>query len=112
MPDTKKSSSHLGAGLLIGSMIGVAAGLFVQSKQGKTMVKDAKRRAKFMESKILKDLKSTKKLSKAKYAEMVDRMTDYYVKSKDIAKKDAPEIRDYLLSKWKDIEKELKKAGK
>ena len=112
MPDAQKKSSHLGAGLLVGSMIGVAAGLFLQSKEGKNMVRDAKKRSKVMESKILKELKTTKKLTKAKYADMVDGLTDYYVKSKDITKKQVPEIRRYLLSKWKEIEKELKKTAK
>ncbi len=110
MSDAQKNSSHLGAGLLVGSMIGVVTGLFLKSKKGKVVVKDTEKRVKVMKSKVMKEFKGIKKLTKVQYEEMVDRMTNYYVTSKDIAKKDVPEIREYLLSKWKEIEKELKKV--
>lgn len=103
-----KKTSHLGAGLLVGSMIGIAAGFFLQSKQGKGMVKDAEKQAKVLQGKLMKSLKNVKGISKAKYEEMVDTTMDYYSKSKDVAEKDMPEIRKFLMKKWKEVEKHMK----
>jgi len=91
-------------------MIGIAAGFFLQSKKGKGMVKDAERQAKALQSKLMKSMKNVKTLTKDKYEEMVDTTMDYYMKSKEVAKKDMPEIRKYMMKKWKDVEKHMKAA--
>ena len=107
---SKTRSSHLGAGLLIGTIIGVATGFFLQSKDGKTLLKDANKKGKALQLKLMKEMKRAKGMSKAKYTELVDTTMAYYTKSKEIAKKDVPQIRRFLLSKWKEIEKEMKSA--
>lgn len=100
--------SHLGAGLLIGTMIGVAAGFFLKSKGGKQMMKDAERKGRLLQAKLMKDLKNVTSLSKKNYEQLVDRATAYYVKSKEITKKDVPEVRRFMMRKWKDIQREMK----
>ncbi len=105
---TDKKSSHLGLGVAIGAIIGVAAGLFVQSKKGKEMMKDVEKKAMALQGKLMKELKNAENLTKEKYEVLVDKVTDYYVTSKDITKKEVPEVKKYLMKKWKLIEKQLK----
>ena len=104
----KKNQSHLGLGLMVGTAIGVAAAIFVQSKQGKEMIKYADKKAAVLQTKLMKQLKHAEKMTKAKYEDMIDEVTEYYVKSKDISKKEVPEIKRYLMKKWVEIEKQLK----
>jgi len=105
-----KKSSHLGAGVLIGTIIGVATGFFLQSKDGKSLIKDANKKGKALQMKLMKEMKKAEGMTKAKYTELVDTTMAYYTKSKEIAEKDVPQIRRFLLGKWKEIEKELKSA--
>lgn len=105
---TDKKSSHLGLGLAIGTIIGVATGLFVQSKKGKEIVKDVEKKAVALQGKLMKELKNAEDLTKDKYEELVDKVTDYYVTTKDVTKKEVPEVKKYLMKKWTAIEKQLK----
>ncbi|MBI5654689.1 YtxH domain-containing protein [Candidatus Uhrbacteria bacterium] len=105
---TEKKSSHLGLGLAIGTIIGVATGLFVQSKKGKELMKDVEKKAAALQTKLMKELKNAEDLSKDKYEDMVDKVTDYYVKTKDVTKKEVPEVKKYLMKKWSAIERQLK----
>jgi gas vesicle protein len=107
MPE-KKHSSHIGAGLLVGAAIGVAAATFLQSKQGKALTKDLQRKTMALQKKVLKELKNAKEISKDTYDELVDKVVAYYVKTKDIAEKEVPEVTKLLRSHWKNVEKELK----
>ncbi|MFZ2804021.1 MAG: YtxH domain-containing protein [Patescibacteria group bacterium] len=104
----KKTSSHLGAGLLAGAMLGIAAGIFMQSPKGKKVTKDIDAKMKKMQKQLTKQLKNAKSMSKEQYGELVDDMMKYYASSKEIAKDQIPEIRAYLLKKWKEIEKQMK----
>jgi gas vesicle protein len=105
---TEKKSSHLGLGLMVGTIIGVAAGLFVQSKKGKELLKDAEKKAAVLQNKLMKELKNAENLTKDKYEEIVDKVTNYYVKTKDVTKKEVPEIKKLMMKKWSAIEKQLK----
>ena len=104
----KKRSSHFGAGLLAGALIGIGAALLAQTPKGKKMTKDMVKKASAIQSKMLKELKQGEKLTKAKYEEMVDKMTAYYLKSKDIAKAEVPEIKKFLMKSWAQVEKQIK----
>lgn len=104
----EKKSSHLGLGVAIGATIGVAAGLFVQSKKGKELMKDAEKKAVALQGKLMKELKNAEDLTKEKYEDLVDKVMDYYIKSKDITKKEVPEVKKYMMKKWSQIEKQLK----
>jgi gas vesicle protein len=105
---TEKKSSHLGLGLMVGTIIGVAAGLFVQSKKGKDLLKDAEKKAAVLQTKLMKELKNAENLTKDKYEEIVDKVTAYYVKTKDVTKKEVPQIKKLMMKKWSAIEKQLK----
>ena len=106
---SEKKSSHLGLGLMVGTIIGVAAGLFVQSKKGKELLKDVEKKAAVLQTKLMKELKNAEHLTKDRYEDLVDKVTAYYVKTKDVTKKEVPQIKKLLMKKCTAIEKELKK---
>jgi gas vesicle protein len=99
MTKTSKKASHLGVGMMVGSIMGLAAGFFLQSRKGKELTKDAEKKAVQLQGKIMKKLEKMNDLSKEKYAEVVDDVLAYYEKSQDIAKKEIPEVRAMLLKK-------------
>ncbi len=105
MTDQKKS--HFGAGLLAGAMLGVAAGLFLQSKKGKQMTKEMQKKANKLQIKLMKELKEAKHLTKEKFEELVDKMMAYYVQTKEVAKTEIPAIRSYLVKSWSQIQKQI-----
>lgn len=109
---TDKKSSHLGAGLLIGTAIGVAAATFLQSKKGKTITKDLKHKTSALQKKLNVELKKAGKVTQESYRDLVDQVIKYYVTTKDIAQKEIPAVRSTLMSTWKNVEKEIKAAGK
>jgi gas vesicle protein len=102
-----KKSSHVGAGLLAGTVLGLAAGLFMQSRKGKALTKDAQKRAKVLQKQVMKKLDSVEGLSKEKYEEVVEQVLSFYGKSKEVAQKEVPEVRKFLLSQWKEIKGHL-----
>jgi gas vesicle protein len=106
------SASHLGAGLAAGAVLGLAAGLFLQSRKGKELTKDAEAKAKMLQKQVMKKLEGVGEMTKEKYGEMVDQVVEFYQKSKDVATKEAPAVRKYLLGRWKDIQSQIDKAGK
>lgn len=103
----KKKSSHLGAGIAAGAILGLAAGLFLQSKKGKELTKDARKKAMVLQKQVMKRLEKAGEMSKDVYEEIVDDVVKYYAKSKDLAAKEIPEVRAFLMSKWKEIEKAM-----
>lgn len=105
----KPSSSHLGAGLAAGAALGLAAGLFLQSRKGKELTRDAMKKAQLLQKQVQKKIKASGIMSKDKYEEIVDYMVGYYSKTKEIAAKEIPVVRKFLMDQWKGIESEMKK---
>lgn len=108
----KPTSSHMGAGLAAGAILGLAAGLFLQSRKGKELTKDAEKKAKMLQKQVMKKLEGAGELSKEKYTEMVDQVVEFYQKSKDVATKEAPQVRKYLLGRWNEVKGYLDKGEK
>ena len=108
MATTQKKSSHLGAGMVIGSVIGIAAGFFLQSRKGKEFTKDAEKKAMQLQGKVMKKLQDVESLTKEKYTEVVEDVLAYYEKSQEIGKKELPAVRATLMKKWKAIDAKLK----
>lgn len=109
MPEAKKSSSHIGAGLAAGAVLGLAAGLFLQSRKGKELTRDSMKKAKLLQKQVQKKLKTAEDLTKDKYEDIVDYVVGYYSKSKEIAAKEMPVVKKFLMDQWKTIESEIKK---
>ena len=101
--------SHIGAGLAAGAILGLATGLFLQSRKGKELTRDAQKKAVLLQKQVMKKLKNIEKMTKGDYEEIVDHVLGYYAKTKEVAQKELPEIRSFLMKRWKDIEGELKK---
>ena len=104
----KKSSSHLGAGLAAGAALGLAAGLFLQSRKGKELTRDAMKKAQLLQKQVQKKIKVAGDMTKEKYEEIVDYVVGYYTKSKEIAEKEIPVVRKFMMDQWKSIETEIK----
>jgi len=110
MKEEKKS--HVGSSLMLGAIIAVVAATFLQSKQGKVIKADLKKKMGVMHKKVGAELKKVKSVSKERYEELVDHVIDYYVKTKDVAQDEMPGVKKELMSSWKSIEKEMKSSGK
>lgn len=104
----KSGAGALGAGVAAGAILGLAAGLFIQSKKGKEMTKDARKKAMVLQKQVMKRLDAAGEMSKDVYEEIVDDVVKYYGKSKDLAAKEIPEVRAFLMSKWKEVEAAMK----
>jgi uncharacterized protein HemX len=107
----KAKNSHKGlmaAGLIAGAALGVATAYYLKTPKGKKMLQQAEKKAMELQKKLMKELDTTKKLTKERYSEVVEKIMAYYVKTKDITQAEVPEIKSYLMDKWKQIEKEYK----
>ena len=76
----------------------------MQSRKGKQLTKDAQKNAKLLQKQVMKKLENVEDISKEKYEEVVDQVMAFYEKGKDVAKKEVPEVRSYLLGRWKEIQ--------
>lgn len=99
----KKTASRVGAGLAAGAALGLALGLFLQSRKGKQLTKDAQKNVKILQKQVMKKLANVEDISKEKYEEVVDQVLAFYEKGKDVAAKEIPEVRNYLMGRWKEI---------
>ncbi len=104
----KNTAAKVGGGLAAGAAIGMALGLFLQSRKGKELTKDAMKKAATLQKQVVKKLMSAEKITKEKYEEVVDQALKYYEKSKELAAKEIPAVRKQLMGEWKKIEKHLK----
>ena len=110
MPTKKQptNKSHLAAGLIAGAALGVAAAYFLNTPKGKKMLQHAEKKAMEMQRKLMRELNKTEHLTKDKYTQIVENIVKYYAKTKEISSSEVPEIKRYLLGKYKQIEKEYK----
>ncbi len=104
----KSGTGALAAGVAAGAILGLASGLFLQSRKGKELTKDARKKALVLQKQVMKRINKAGEMSKDVYEEIVDDVVTYYGKSKDLAEKEIPEVRAFLMSKWKEIEKAMK----
>lgn len=104
----KKKKGHFGKGLIAGAIFGIAAGIFMSSREGKSMAKKLELRAKEIEKKLRVELTKKKELTESTYGEAIDSILAYYSKSKKIAKTEIPDLKRYLESKWEFVRDEMK----
>lgn len=106
-----RKKSHFKAGILAGAVFGLAAGIFMSSKQGKQLAKQLRAQTADIQNRLQKELKKTRKVTEETYADAIDNVLGYYVKARKIASKEVPELRRYLLTKWAHVKKELQTKG-
>lgn len=107
-PDQKKHGG-LTAGLLAGAALGVATALYLQTPKGKNLLRDADKKAKTLQKRVLAESKKMKTMTRKNYDAVVSKVLDYHAASKDISEHELPEVKRFLLDKWADIQSELKK---
>ncbi len=93
---------------MVGAALGVAAGFFLQSRKGKELTKDAQKKALQLQAQVMKKIQGMEHISKEKYAEIVEHVIAYYTKGKDLAQKEIPQVRTFLMGRWKSMEGYLK----
>jgi hypothetical protein len=103
----KVKKSHSGKALLAGAIFGLAAGIFMSSHEGKRMAGRLQLRAKEIESRLRKEFGKRKAATQGAYAESIDTVLAYYLKTKEIAKSEIPQLRNYLLGKWSHVKEEM-----
>lgn len=104
MPQKK---SHFKAGMLAGALFGLAAGIFMSSKQGKKLAKDLRTQTKDIQTRLMREFKKTTHVSEKSYQQAIDRVLAYYAKSRQIAAKEVPSLRRYLVSRWHIVKREM-----
>ncbi len=105
----KKASKYLiGAGVTAALAAGLV-GFFTQTKKGKQLAAKGKKEAVEVTKKVAAKAEKVKKLTKAKYEEMVDEVVAEYQKKKKLTKAAADELADELKKEWNQVKKELKK---
>jgi len=104
----KSAAGALGAGVAAGAILGLAAGLFLQSKKGKELTKDARKKAMALQKLVMKRIDAAGEMTKEVYEEIVEDVLKHYGKSKDLLAKEIPEVRAFLMSKWKEVESAMK----
>jgi gas vesicle protein len=109
-PAPKKKKGHFGKGLLAGAIFGIAAGIFLTSKEGKQVTKRIESRAREIEKKLRMEFKKKKEITEATYDESVDRVLAYYLKTKQIAKTELPSLKRILRDKWASVQAELREV--
>lgn len=104
-----KTKRFLG-GLALGAIIGSAVGLFFNPTTGKKNREKFKKVAKQMSESLVGDVSNLKALGKKEYDAVVENIIKKHSKE-DLLSKDAwVEIANELKLRYKDIEKEVKKA--
>ncbi|HWR00129.1 MAG TPA: YtxH domain-containing protein [Candidatus Methylomirabilis sp.] len=108
----KKKKTHFKAGLLAGAVFGLAAGIFMSSKEGKKLAKSLQAKTKEIQNRLMKEMKKAVNISETTYEDAIDRVLAYYTKSRQIASKEVPALKRYLMGKWHMVQREMKATGK
>jgi hypothetical protein len=102
-----KNKSRFGKGLMAGALFGIAAGIFMSSKEGKQIAAKVRRHAAEIEARLKREFKKKKVLGRKAYEDSIDDVLAYYTRSKKIAKSEIPDLRRYLIGKWDLIKDEM-----
>jgi hypothetical protein len=102
-----KKKSRFGKGLMAGALFGIAAGIFMSSKEGKQIAAKVRRHAAEIEARLKREFKKKKVLGRKAYEDSIDEVLAYYARSKKIAKSEIPDLRRYLIGKWDLIKDEM-----
>lgn len=106
---SRKTSKFLvGAGVAAAVAGGVVAFL-TQTKRGKALATKGKKQATEVAKKVAVEAGKVKKLSQAKYEELIDEILAEYTRKKNITKSAADELAQELKKEWNQVRKEFRK---
>lgn len=95
-------------GAVVGTALGIAAGLFLSSKKGKEMTSKAKEKLSDFYVYISPELKKIKEMGEREYNEFIEKAGEKYSKAKKLTEKEAKELIKEAKSAWKQIIKNAK----
>lgn len=101
-----KKPSKFSLGLILGSIIGAIAALFVAPKTGKEMRELAK---KWLKEEVEKIKKEVGKIDKRKFKKAVEKVLEKVKKEAKSEVRELNKIKRQLMNKWEMIKKEEKK---
>lgn len=103
----KKGGSKMLEGVLLGAVLGIATGLFVNSKAGKAAGEDVKKRAADFYKYITPKLKKAKKMGEAEFKAFVKDAVRAYSKNKKLTEVEAKHLLKEAQTSWKHFAKHL-----
>ena len=92
-------------GALAGAIMGVAAGLFINSKKGKNIQKDIKHRAADFYKTVAPKIKKMKKMTEAEFKAFMKEAVTKYAKAKKMKEAEIKELMKEAQTSWKHIKK-------
>jgi len=92
-------------GTIIGTALGVAAGLFLSSKKGKQLQKDIKQKAAGFYAYVAPKLKKIKKLGEKEYIAFVENAANNYSKAKKFSAAETKLLLAEARKTWKHLKK-------
>lgn len=104
---TKKGGSKIIEGVMIGTVLGIAAGLFAASKTGKKIAKDVKNQAADFYRYLAPRIKKAKKMSEAEYKAFVKNAMVKYQKDKKLSVAEARHLLAEVQKSWGHLKKGL-----
>ncbi|MGB4253944.1 MAG: YtxH domain-containing protein [Minisyncoccales bacterium] len=108
------AGKKVAAGLLAGAIAGMIAGILVAPKKGEETRKELKNRLeknKFAKE-VAKRLEKMGEVTKEKYNQAVDEVSDIYRRAKKVKDEDLKEIVEEIRDRWPEIVKKIKTPTK
>ena len=94
----------IGAGIF-GLLLGAAAGMLLSPKSGKQNREDIKNWMRRMSEELNDRLRDTKEMTRERYDQLVDVLTDKYRRMQDIKENELDDFSDELKRRWERIKR-------
>lgn len=105
----KYSGKKIAAGVVVGAISGIIAGVLLAPKKGKEIRKDFKRISEKIGKDVAEKAGEVGKLTEEKYSDIVKEASVFYKKAKKIKDEDLKEIVDNIKDRWPEVSEKLEK---
>lgn len=107
MAKKKSNNMKLMGGVLAGTALAVAAGMFLTSKPGKKLQKDVKRQAAELYKQAAPQLKKMTKMGEAEYKAVMRKAAAAYSKARKLSAAESKMLQKEAEASWKSLKKHL-----